>query len=381
MVSFNDNVRYVSEEPEEDTVTTLVQQLQGIYRTERTDLGLSGKLAYYDYRVNDDLNNIDKSCDFFWNHQWLPRFLTSLRAGYIDDQRRDRTYEESGLITVDSRRQRQDYSIAGQYGLSEISSISLAYGFQQEAYDDPTIYDMTGHAFQVGIHRQLGSMAKPTIIGLKLLFSQYGYSRDFIVEAGLAWSDIRVDQSQDAQGYALSVDISHQLTELIKLEMELGSRYTQYNSEMRWRNNIDQIVEMDSDDSRGFVGSFSFLHEDETTHANIRLSHDFAPASGRSGLTERSTLSFATAWYLSGDFQISAMIKSILNRTDPSALASSETDELTVFYTGALRYVLSPNWSLQLQYNLSRTDDRIDETKIIRNSAGVTLGWNLPVFE
>jgi outer membrane receptor protein involved in Fe transport len=376
---FDDNVLY-STEPAEDFVTIVGPRLLGKYLTERTDLSLSATATCYGYRQNHDLNTVDQSYDGVWRQQWSERFTASLEAVYLDDQRRDRVLEESGLLTAETRRRRVDATLGGQYTLTERNFLTASYAFLDESYDEPRIDDLMGHILQAGIHRRVGTHPERTTAFLQASYYVYEYTNSY----SQAWipglEPISVESERDIQTWAASLGVEHRWTETLTLNANAGARYSRYKIELRQGNRYVQYVEKDEFDPWGFVGALALNYEGLHTQGSVGLSHDLAPASGRNRLTERTTLRMDCSWRPIQEWLLGANASAFLNRSEESG-AASDIDELSTVMAATVRYEFNRQWSLGLRYTFNWIDDRENDIDRNRNIVGLLLGWNLPVWE
>jgi len=376
---YDDNVLFGTQ-PTEDWVTIAAPRLLAKYLTERTDLSLSGAATYYGYRENHDLDTVDQRYDGVWQHQWSERFTASLEAVYLDDQRRDRVLEESGLLTSETNRRRVDTTLSGQYTLSERSFLSASYAFLDESYDAPRIDDLLGHALQAGLHRRLGAHPERTTAFLQASYSVYEYTNRY----SQAWipglEPISVDSERDIQTWAAYLGVEHRWTETLTLNANAGTRYSRYKSELRQGNRYVQYAETDEFDPWGFVGALALDYEGLYTQGSVSLSHDLSPASGRNRLTERTSLRLDGSWRPAQEWLLGANASAFLNRSEESG-AASDIDELSTALAATVRYEFNRQWSLGLRYTFYWFDDREDDIERNRNIVGLVLGWNLPVWE
>lgn len=377
---YDDNIFFSNSDPTEDFITILSSTLMGGYITERAEVELSTGLVYHAYRDNRDQDNTDLKFDGAWRHRWTERLQTGLAASYIDDQRRDRTLDESGLLTTDAYRTAQEYSLNGQYSLSEVHSVSVAYQFQSEVFDDPTIDDLTGHTVVVGYSADLGRRIERTTGSVQARFSTYEYSNSSTLDYSFPIGTIAIDQKRNIDTYALSMGLGHAWTERLQFSLSAGARYTRFKSEIRQDNWLLGGESSSESDSWGGVGNLYAAYSGQTTLSSAALSHDLVPASGRNGLTERTIFRLNTSWRPYGEWLLGGGVDAYLNRSDSSG-STTDIDQLNMGLSGFIRYDLNRYWSLRLNYIYYDIEDRQDDTHRQRNRIGFSVGWNMPILE
>ncbi|MBT8341903.1 MAG: hypothetical protein HKP58_18930 [Desulfatitalea sp.] len=375
----NDNVFFEQKNPQEDFLLILYPRLFGGYTAERTSLGLSAFITHYAYKEISSEDNTDYQFKAYWRRQCNERLNFNFDVNYTDDQRIDRMLEESGLLTRDDHRRRQDYTVSGQYVLSELNSLAAYYSLNSEEYDDPDILDLVGHDFQLSLFHNLDAWFRRTTGSVRVRFSTYEYrNRQMDAGSGFAIESIGIKRFIDT--YSLSLGLDRQWTEALKLNLFLGVRNTHYKNEFRFGNLFFQEVGRQEDDPWGFVGSLDLVYTGGSANAGMHLNHDLVPASGRNGLTERTSLQFSGGWRPYPAWRLSGTVTARLNRTDRTG-ATIDIDELTLGFAGALRYTLNRYWDLSFRLDHTEINDRERTIKRYRNAISLAFEWNLPVLE
>lgn len=376
---YDDNIFFSVTNPTYDYLLVATPHLEVNYDSECSDFGLAAHLGYFAYKENTDQNNLDQQYHGFWHYQWSEQFQTSLDAAYVDDQRRDRIVEESGLLTEDIHRRRQDYTLEGQYSFSERTFLSASYALQYEIYDDPGIDDLISHNFMMGWYRLMGGRQRTTA-SCRLGYSTYEYGNTFEEDAGSGFAIEAIESERNVDSYSLSVGLDHALSETLQLNSAIGVRNTKFENELRAGNRFIQWVTTEEDDPWGFVGNFSLSYNGWKTHANVSASHDLVPASGRNGLTERTNLTLSGSWQPYAGWRLSGSTYVFLNRSDQSG-ATVDIDELTTIVSGMIAHTFNRYWHVGMRYSYYRIDNRQNDTEGSRNRVGLEVGWNWPVIE
>jgi hypothetical protein len=383
---YSDNIFFEADNPQDDSITHIEPWLQGAWKTQITDFQLQGKLHYYDYRDNDDLDVVDQSYNSRLFRQWSPRFSTTVSAAYLDDERRERDLAETGLLFNDDNRQRQTYSLDGQYQLSQRSAASLTYSYQDEAFDDELTYDLQSHWVQLTLSSDLTSIVRRCSVNLTLAGGVYKYNRDYdTVDPFLGLFQARANDEQSIEYYALRLGVSYNRTERLRLNLDVGARLTRTertHSTTINPNPLGLIVPTDEeeDESRGYVGTVEVIYSGETYQISGHASHDLVPASGRNGTVERTTLRFDGTGRIVQNWSYHWTARGYLNRSDNSRVTGDE-NELTVQLSGGLRYAFTRQWRLGAYWQTYWLDDRDNDVDKTQNTVSLRLQWNWPILD
>jgi hypothetical protein len=383
---YNDNVFFDAENPKDDFITRIMPWLRAGWENETVNIQLSGKADYYGYRDNDELDAVDQSYDGQFFRRWNSRFSTTLSAAYLDDERRERELAETGLLFNDDNRQRQTYTLSGQYQISALSAISIAYNYQNEMFDNELTYDLQAHLVQLSIIRSLGPAMGRTTGSFVLIGGLYEYGRDYVTsDPFLGVYRMDVDDEQSIENYSMRIGVSHNRTERLKLNLDMGARFTRVD------NTIIRTIEPnpfslavpragEEDESWGYVATLEAVYSGQKWELGALASHDLVPASGRDGITERTTLRFDGNGRIVSKWYYNWSARGYLNRSDDSGVTGDD-DELTARLQAGLRYVFNPSWSLGAYWLTTWIDDRENNVDRTQNSVSLRLRWNWPILE
>jgi hypothetical protein len=383
---YSDNVFFEADDPQYDFITRLKPWLWGGWRTETSDIMLRGKADIYDYRKNDELNAIDQSYEAELARRWNSRFATSLTASYLNDERRERELAETGLLFDDDNRQRQSYILGAQCNLTELSAMSLSYNYQIETFDDELTYDLHVHMLQWVFSRDLTSIIERSTGSLSLVGGLYEYRRDYeTTDPFFGAFQTNVDDEQTIDYYALRVGMAHNRTERLKLNVDLGARFTRRSATVIRTISPNPLslsvpVAEEEKESWGYVATLEAVYTGEKWEFSALASHDLVPASGRNGTTERTTLRLGGSGRVVSQWFYDWSMRGYLNSSDNSGVTSNE-DEMTVQLQGGLRFAFNPQWSLGVYWLTSWIDDRENDIDRTQNTLSLRLMWNLPVLD
>jgi hypothetical protein len=380
---YSDHVFSQAGEGVTDFITRLSPAVEGGWRTERTGFLLSWHPDCYYYQENRGMNSVDQTWDGRLSHQWTERLSTSLTAGYLDDEQPERELSETGLLFNTQHRQRWTCGLDEQYQVSEKTAVAMSYGYTDEAFDDPRTFDLRSHSVSVLLSRNLAPLVARTTGRLQVTGASYEYKRSYVLED--LFQTISTDDRQSVEYYSLTLGLAHTMTERLQFTLDLGTRYTR--SEREIKQHVATLfgegdlapVEM-VDTSSGFVGTLETAYASEKSSFSVLLSHDVAPASGRSGLSERTTLRLADNGRLTGDWYYNLSISAYRNVIDATE-DTAGTDELTTQLGAGLRYNINLIWNVGIYWGSVWIDDRKNDNSDNQNSCSVKVGWNWPVLE
>jgi hypothetical protein len=383
---YSDNVFFDAENPKDDFVTRIMPWLRAGWENEIIDFQLTGKADFFDYWDNDELDAVDQSYDGHFLRRWNSRFSTMLSAAYLNDERRERELAETGLLFNDDDRQRQTYTLSGQYQISALSAMSLIYNYQNEAFDDELTYDLRAHLVQLAITRSLSPAMERTTGSFVLVGRLYEYSRAYVTsDPLLGVYRMDVDDDQSIEYYSIRIGVSHNRTERLKLNLDMGTRLTRADKTVLRTiepNPFSLTVPRarEEDESWGFVAAMEAVYSGEKWELSALASHDLVPASGRDGTTERTTLRFDGHGRIVSKWYYNWSARGYLNRSDDSGVTGDD-DEITVRLQAGLRYAFNSRWSLGTKWLTTWIDDRENNVDRTQNSVTLRLRWNWPILE
>lgn len=385
--SFTDNVFFSIEDPVDDFILRTSPGIKGGWEVEDVNLEFSGKAHFYHYREYDELNAVDQLYSGKLSRQWSDRFSTTLSAGFLIDERRDRELAETGLLLDDDRRSRQTYGLSGLYELSELSSVNLSYTFQVEDFRNETNYDSGIHRIQALFVRSLAPVLENCTGRLQAAGGFYEYRRDYDSTGDLAGFpvDIKVQDRQNIDYYALSLGLGYQWTEKLNLTFDMGARFTRNKQRVVSEfspnpSDLTSRTDEEEHESTGYVSMLMADYRGEKGGFSILASHDLVPSSGRDGTTERSSLRLAVDRRLSLKWFCYGSARAYLNRSDDSRVTADD-DELTLELRTGLGFSLHPRLRVAADWRTYWIEDRRQHVDRYQNTMFLMLQWNWPVLE
>jgi hypothetical protein len=383
---YSDNVFFSTENTESDYCLRISPGIRSGWKTEAMELRFSGFAHIYRYQENEELDTVDQIYSADYSRQWNPRFATAVSASFLVDERRDRELSETGLLFDDDRRWKQAYHLSGQYQLSELSQMSLSYGFQVEDYHDDTNYDTTIHTIQLLISRNLASILENSTGRLQAIGGFYEYRRDYeTTDSVFNFYSVDMDDQQDIDYYSFKLGLGYRWTEKLNLTFDAGARFTKTNQsaasiiEPNPFGMTGTVIE-EENESTGFVAMFQADYSGEKAQFSVQASHDLVPASGLEGAAERSTLRLAVQRRLSTKWSFDCSARTYLNRSDESDV-TSDKDELTLLFRTGLKYAFHPMWHVRAAWQTYWIEDRQNHVDKRQNIVTLRLDWNWSVLD
>lgn len=384
---YTDNVFFDFNDYVSDYSTRISPGIKGGWDKEDWALMFSGTAHFFRYLEYDELDAVDQLYSGRLDRQWGLRFSTFLSANFLIDERRDRELSETGLLFDDGRRWRQTYGLGGQYQMGELTIMSLSYNLQVEDFDNETNYDAGIHSVQLLVSRNLDSIWENSTGRFQTAGKFYEYRRDYHVTEDLLGDPVgmEVEDRQNIDYYSMSLGIGYQWTEKLSLTVDLGARFSRNEQQATHTfepNNVGltAITDEEESTSTGYVVLLEMNYKGEKGLFNVLASHDLAPASGRDGTTERSTLRLGLERRLARQWFFDCSLRTYLNRSDESGVTSDD-DELTVEVKTGLRYAFHPRWNLGAYWRTYWLDDRQLHVDRNQNTMTLLLDWNWPILE
>lgn len=351
---YNDNIFFDGEDKTADHITTISPGLRFEDATERYASLLSAQAHGIHYAENDVLDNIDQNYIGRLGYSVTPRLDVLADLAYTVDSRRDRDIETSGLVTSNVERKRQLYSLSGEMALNDKTAAEFGYVYGQDNYDDPEFLDVKAHEAILGLQYSMEDIIPRTTGQVNYRFTRYDYA-DTVVGS-----------------HSVAVGPVWELSELYTLMVEIGARYsTRYSQETGSKN---------YDETAG-VGEANLNYNGELTRIRLSLLHGLRPASGRSGVAERSSLTCFMTQNITQGLWGSLTLGYRQNRADQEKLGTQDVDETTWFIRPDVRYELTRDLSFQVLYERANILNNREDTEVIRNLVYFQLLYEYTLME
>lgn len=352
---YNDNIFFSFEDKIDDFITTVSGGLKAGLKNERGNIDLSGRLDSLYYNDNDELDDVDQFYTGSVGYALTDRLKVLLDADFSRDSRPDRDINLTGLVLGTAIREKQQYGIASDFALTDISRAGLSYRYNQEEFDKSELTDFHYHQAGLRFSHRLDKHFLNTTGRLNLNFATYDYT------------ETKTDY------YGATIGVQKEVTELWRLLVDLGVRYTD--------SEFETIEGERTNEDWGAVEVIEFSYHGEYLATSISFSHDIGTAGGRQGSVQRTSVVFIASYALARDWQIGLSAGYFINLADEGGLAVSEIDEETANLRPWLRFLLTDWLALEASYTHSRLDDNVANDTAYRNLYLLELGVDYPVLE
>lgn len=131
---YNDNVLFTKKDTLEDFVTSIRPNMQLLGKTEETQLRLDSTIIYENYKRYGHLNTIDTDNKLSLDHQWSPKFLTTLTGTFKKDKILETELQRAGQVRTRGTRYRHGFDLSGTYALSDVLSLTVDGGMTFSRY-------------------------------------------------------------------------------------------------------------------------------------------------------------------------------------------------------------------------------------------------------
>ena len=365
---YNDNIFFSNDDVQADNITTVAPKLDLLRHSERYTIRADGKLEFYRYEDNDELDDVDQWYNGSLTATPTERWQLGADAHVSDDNRPDRDVEETGLVLNNVQRKRINAGASTQYTVTEMMGAGMSLTFNRENFDDPETSDRKDYTAVLFLTRSLDAWLKRTTGRLNMSYSHYNFEREY------ERNSIQIADDYEVDYYGLTLGTESTLTERLNLTVNLGGRYTysQQNLEVSYPYFPAQITDED-DENYGFVGNINFGYQGERYKCNLLLSHDLQPVSGENNTVNRTT---ARA---NGSYRFLERLSGNLygqwyrNQNDPDDPTQSGIDTQTWNLGGGLRWTVNDYFDLAVSYVYTYLNDYEEHHSYHRNKALITL--------
>jgi hypothetical protein len=362
---YNDNILYSPTDAQKDFIATLSPGLALTDRTERMNISLSGRLDHRLYSSHSDLNATDQYYEGTGKYAFTPRLNLSGKALYSRDSRTDRDFETTGLSFTNVKRERQNYTVSGDYLLSEKTMTTFSYDYLNDTYDSLSRTDMEANTFNLGFIRDMSTVLESTKARMNMGYAKYNVP------------GIKIDN------YEATIGIDRAFNEKWNLLFDGGSRYT------RSQFTITEFVlvppfsieRKEKNSGWGVVGQLALTYKGERNSGKISANLDVLPASGYSGSTERTSFAFYVSRRFTYEFYGTLSGGYYINRSKAGEFSTQRIDEDTIGLTPSIRYEFDKDKAIEASYTYNRTKYNVSGDEAQRNTFFVRFRIQHHLFE
>ena len=381
---YNDNIFFDVSNKKSDFVSTLTPGIEFSDRSERLDANILLRLNGFLYARTSDLNAIDQDYRGRISYTLSPRLSISSAASYTLDSQPDREVATTGLVlTSPVKRHQQQYSLSVVRALTEKTSATLAYSYEQDDYDNNRFSNLRYHDASLTLTHDLDWLMRATKGSVTFDYAHY---KSFVTLIDSLTSDSTVDN------YSATVGISRAFSELWSVQANVGGRYT-VSKFQTWEPEFVQIlpplpiyeeflvpVSAKSHDW-GWVGQVALSYKGETTEGNLSFLADVQPASGQtSGTTNRiglvADMRRRLTYELSGDMSVGYY----QNKSTQGAFTGQAINQDTILLTPSVRYEFNKDMYLEASYQYTKVFYNLSHEEADQNKFFVRFYIQHPFF-
>jgi hypothetical protein len=324
---YNDNIFLSVSDIKSDFRSIFSPCIELTDRNERLDASLLVRLNGFLYAENSELDSVDQLYQGRMRFNLSPTTSLASTAGYIIDSQPDREVETTGLVLGLVKRHRQMYSLSGDRALTEKTTASLSYAYEQDDYVSPEFTDLTWHNAQLTLVHDLDRFLRSTSGNLNLGYAHYGFS------------------SSDVDNFSFSAGMGSALNEKWSVQGSVGGRYTisEFETlEMQFVPPFFLVVVPVKNTTHewGWVGQLALSYKGETASGNLAFASNVMPASGQSsGTTIRTSLVADARRRLTYELSAGMAVGYYLNKSNPGAFNRDMFIEASYQYTKVFQNV------------------------------------------
>lgn len=366
--AYNDNIFFSSGDIRGDFLTTFSPGIEFAARNERYEAGVAARMDGIIYADTQGLNSVDQDYRGRFRLALSPVTTLSTQASFTLDSQPDRDVEATGLVTAAVKRRRQCYSVAGDRVLSEKTSLSLSYSYEQDDYDAaPGFTDIHWHSAGLTLFRSLDGLYRTARGNFEFNYTGYGFS------------------GSDVDNFSASLGLDLSVNELWSIQASAGGRYTV--SEFQTFHFVAvppfifAVPATETSRSWGWVGQLAVAYKGETTSGNVAFNSDVMPASGQtSGTSVRTAVVGETRKRFTYELSGALSAGYYLNKSNPGATAGRQLDDTTIMVSPSLRYEFNRDMFVETSYQYTRVNNGISHTSADRNLFFVRFSMQHPFF-
>ncbi len=352
---YNDNIFLERTNAKRDFIATFSPGIRLVNDTERFKSSLITKFDQRLYSDYNGLNALDQSYQGSLRYLLTTRLNLFATAGYFKDSSPDRDIEITGIVFNEVSRDRQKYTLGGDYALTEKTSASLSYGYSKDQYESGSKFsDIEENSANLSFIHDTSSIVPATKGRVN-----FGYARYSFAESAI-------------DNYEATIGASKAISELWQIVLDVGGRYTRSDFQVAQLQFIPPffittVKKQEQSEGTGAVGRAALSYKGEKTNLDFNLFHGISPASGRYGTGERTSLSVQIR--RSFTYELKGMLTGsyFLNKSESGKFSVQEIDEETMSFSPGLRYEYTKDVALDATYSHTRVNYRTNDTHAERN--------------
>ncbi len=363
---YSDNIFFSSSNPEKDFITIATAGFLFRHTAARLRAKFDGAIEQLFYQDNTAFNGTEGQALASLNYQLTERVGLGGSFGYYRDLRKDRIFNNSGLIdNKNGDRNTINFNVTSSYTFSEITQGEMRIGYENIQLDDSTGDESTA-VFTMGLslNRNLSRYFKNINGLLNFSYRHYASDRQYDVNP-------QVSNSQDYQAdiFQLYAGFSKQLTALFSCYAQVGGSYTANRERTRIRQlifgNVVEFPNQVDDEKLGAVILSGITYKGLYTNVGVSLSHDINEGTGTTGTVERSKIGLDIRREITK--ALSFTLNASVYRNTGERTLREDINRLSFSCQPGLFYKFTNTWTVSGHYRFISTEDRENHLTTKRN--------------
>lgn len=347
--AYDDNVTFTRTDEISDYLGIISPALKLDYASELFKMSGSGRVDFLRYAKEKDLDYERQFYKLNGDYRFAERWKFSGDFAYTQDTTLDSELEETGIVYEREDRERFNAGAGLSYQASELSTMGVNYDYSKRDYDEEGLADYDYSSIRFAYNRLFND-------GIDTFTVAPRYTRGS--------SDV-----SDFDGYRLNFGWTHLPSEIYRLRVFLGARYTEQ----------DYKDGRDDTSNWGGVANINLQKKGEVYSALIGFTSDvyYRPDENElnqvykiyCNLTRRITERFRGGVY------------SRVSLTQPDDPDAQNDEDIWYFVvTPSLTYRLTERHFLKLSYSYQQEYDKNvdDDRRRERNRVWLSLNFNFP---
>lgn len=365
-LSYNDNVRMLSENPEGSVVYNLTPTLNFARKTEVWDV--QGRASYGVQHYTDmeelDQNPQDYGLSTVYRTE---RSDIGLSASYSIVPSQNFAEQDTGNFATNARRNNLTVTPTYSYRFTELDSLISSASYSKSTYSNPgsgngdtlinSFNDNESKTINVGWQRQWSELFSQSI---SVFYSNYNSTGQI---------------NSESNSYGINLSSSYQLSEEWQFSGTIGGRITD--------TSIDTVIipglltATNQNTSEGFLTDIGVHYKGESLSSNFGLSRSLVP-SGQGQLTEQTRVGLDFSYRITE--RLSSGLTASYRETDSVSdingrLGQSRTN---ILVSPNINWELAQDWLLSASYTYRNQDRKNPDRTADSNIFMLTINYNWP---
>ena len=347
---FNDNVFLTAGNKKKDFITTITPGLALSRSSEYLNIDLLAGFSWHDYARTAGVAATDYQYTGQLTNKITQRDDLGLNVAYIRNTRPDTLSSTTGLPTI-SGSDTYQYSGNVRRVLSETTSASLLYSFNQEDYDNQASQSRRIHSAGLVYSKEFDKLMPR----LKGTFTT-NFNRS-----------LYRDSSND--DYTISAGASRSINEQLSINLSAGGQFI---------HSTFVTPSRASNGSWGTIGSATLNYTAERGFGAFSFAHNFSAASGQVGAVQTTSFALTLGRNLSDKATAQCAAAYNINQADSGQYSSQGVNDRVLNLTADITYKVSKYFDIGFQYAYYTVNYALDDTTVSQNRVMVRATAKYP---